>query len=98
MEEGSPDNAEMSSDYFFSVAARRPLAPIDCHIDLIVSEGPIIRLAKVVFWRLLAHGGLRVHQLRGEHLAVMRDSRLVQIVNRIFSSSKRSSVRVKISM
>ena len=73
--------------YYEAVAARHLITPIDCAVDLIVSEDPRIPLpAKILFWRQLATGDLRIHRLRGVHLGMMGDERLARRVNQILTS------------
>jgi thioesterase domain-containing protein/acyl carrier protein len=78
------------ADYFVAVAARHPIIPIDCHVDLIVSEDPRYLRAKILFWGRLATGDLRVHRLRGDHLEMMEDELLARTFNRILASRSAS--------
>lgn|GEM_PF-6730837 len=81
-----PNHASESvlGDFFADLAAAYPITPIDCPVDLIVSrERGILLKAMLTFWRQLATGDLRVHQLTGNHLAMMGDQRLSRLVGRI---------------
>ena len=82
--EQNPASESVLGDFFADLAAAYPITPIDCPVDLIVSrERGILLQAMLMFWRQLATGDLRVHQLTGNHLAMLGDQRLSRLVGRI---------------